>query len=97
MTMTGVRRIAPVEKCPHPSDNCLPDNWPLDDCPHYYCPLPRLIAREDNSPPENCSWIIARVDNCSSDGCLKNNRPRTIPPWIISSKENCVSDDLSHA
>ena len=64
MTMTGVRRIAPEENCPHPSDNCLPDNWPLDDCPHYYCPLPRLIAREDNSPPQKTApgslpaWII---------------------------------------
>ena len=63
MTMTGVRRIAPEENCPHPSDNCLPDNWPLDDCPHYYCPLPRLIVREDNSPQKTApgslpAWII---------------------------------------
>ena len=69
MTMTGVRRIAPEENCPHPSDNGLPDNWPLDDCPHYYYPLPRLIAPEDNCPRGQFP--------------PQKTAPGSLPAWII--------------
>ena len=48
--LNGVETIAPEE-------NCLPDNWPSDEC------------LEDNRPRTMSPWPIAPKENCLSD-CL---------------------------
>ena len=71
----GVRTIAPKE-------DCVPDNYPLDDWP------PRIIAQQAIAPDENCPPEIAhrKISPWMID-------TQIIAPRTIASEENCPMDN----